>query len=77
MTIGNCVGGEIIDRKIRWKLARASRPRNSRLSYQSRSHGLWEHCDRSETLLIEVNDGYSLGCYGLASHDCAKFLATR
>jgi hypothetical protein len=33
--------------------------------------------DRSETLLIEVNDGYSLGCYGLASHDYAKFLATR
>jgi hypothetical protein len=33
--------------------------------------------DRGETLLIEANNGYSLGCYGLASHDYAKFLAAR
>lgn len=32
-------------------------------------------CDR--TFVIEVNDGYSLGCYGLLSHEYAKFLATR
>lgn len=29
------------------------------------------------TLLIEVNDGYALGCYGLQPHLYAKFLLTR
>lgn len=29
------------------------------------------------TLLIEVNDGYALGCYGLLSIDYAKFLSAR
>ena len=30
-----------------------------------------------KTLLIEVNDGYALGCYGLQAHTYAKFLLTR
>lgn len=29
------------------------------------------------TLLIEVNDAWALGCYGLAAHTYAKFLLTR
>lgn len=29
------------------------------------------------TLLIEVNDAWALGCYGLESHSYAKFLLTR
>lgn len=29
------------------------------------------------TLLIEVNDAWALGCYGLESHLYAKFLLTR
>jgi hypothetical protein len=33
--------------------------------------------DNDKTLLIEVNDGYSLGCYGLMSHEYAKFLSAR
>jgi hypothetical protein len=33
--------------------------------------------DRGETLLIEVNDGYSLGHYGLFSLDYAKLLSAR
>lgn len=30
-----------------------------------------------ETLLVEVNEGYALGCYGLFPHLYAKFLITR
>jgi hypothetical protein len=30
-----------------------------------------------ETLLIEVNDGYALGAYGLFSADYARLLASR
>lgn len=30
-----------------------------------------------KTLLIEVNDAWALGCYGLESHLYAKFLLTR
>lgn len=30
-----------------------------------------------KTLLIEVNDAWALGCYGLESHTYAKFLLTR
>lgn len=33
--------------------------------------------DKGETLLIEVNDGYSLGHYGLFSLDYAKLLSAR
>lgn len=33
--------------------------------------------DQGETLLIEVNDGYSLGCYGLVYLDYAKLLSAR
>ena len=33
--------------------------------------------DKGETLLIEVNDGYSLGCYGLVYLDYAKLLSAR
>lgn len=33
--------------------------------------------DKGETLLIEVNDGYSLGCYGLFNLDYAKLLSAR
>jgi len=33
--------------------------------------------DRGETLLIEVNDGYALGHYGLNSLDYAKLLSAR
>lgn len=33
--------------------------------------------DKGETLLIEVNDAWALGCYGLESHLYAKFLLTR
>ncbi|MGW9123845.1 ATP-grasp domain-containing protein [Paenibacillus chitinolyticus] len=33
--------------------------------------------DKGETLLIEVNDGYSLGHYGLVSLDYAKLLSAR
>lgn len=33
--------------------------------------------DKGETLLIEVNDGYSLGYYGLFDLDYAKLLAAR
>ncbi len=33
--------------------------------------------DKGETLLIEVNDGYSLGCYGLFDLDYAKLLSAR
>lgn len=33
--------------------------------------------DDGRTLLIEVNDGYSLGCYGLFYIDYAKLLAAR
>lgn len=33
--------------------------------------------DKGETLLIEVNDGYSLGFYGLSDLDYAKLLAAR
>ena len=33
--------------------------------------------DDGRTLLIEVNDGYSLGCYGLFYLDYAKLLAAR
>ncbi|EKQ54536.1 MULTISPECIES: ATP-grasp domain-containing protein [unclassified Clostridium] len=33
--------------------------------------------DKGETLLIEVNDGYSLGCYGLFDIDYAKLLSAR
>ena len=33
--------------------------------------------DKGETLLIEVNDGYSLGCYGLLYLDYAKLLSAR
>ena len=29
------------------------------------------------TLMIEVNDGYSLGCYGLLYLDYAKLLSAR
>lgn len=30
-----------------------------------------------KTLLIEVNDAWTLGCYGLEAHLYAKFLLTR
>ena len=30
-----------------------------------------------ETLLVEVNEGYALGCYGLFPHLYAKLLITR
>jgi ATP-grasp domain, R2K clade family 2 len=33
--------------------------------------------DKGETLLIEVNDGYSIGAYGLFSADYARLLAAR
>ncbi|MMZ67938.1 hypothetical protein D1872_305770 [compost metagenome] len=33
--------------------------------------------DKGETLLVEVNDGYSLGHYGLFSLDYAKLLSAR
>ncbi len=33
--------------------------------------------DKGETLLIEVNDGYALGHYGLSSLDYAKLLSAR
>ncbi|MBW4621174.1 MAG: ATP-grasp domain-containing protein [Cyanosarcina radialis HA8281-LM2] len=33
--------------------------------------------DKGETLLVEVNDGYSVGSYGLLSLDYAKFLSAR
>lgn len=33
--------------------------------------------DKGQTLLIEVNDGYSLGCYSLFNLDYAKLLAAR
>ncbi len=33
--------------------------------------------DRDETLLVEVNDGYSIGAYGLFPPDYARLLATR
>ncbi len=33
--------------------------------------------DRGETLLIEVNDGYSIGAYGLFPPDYARLLASR
>ncbi len=33
--------------------------------------------DKGETVLIEVNDGYSLGCYGLFYIDYAKLLSAR
>lgn len=33
--------------------------------------------DNDRTLLVEVNDGYSLGSYGLLSLDYAKFLSAR
>ncbi len=33
--------------------------------------------DKGETLLIEVNDGYSIGAYGLFSADYARLLASR
>jgi ATP-grasp domain, R2K clade family 2 len=33
--------------------------------------------DKGETLLIEVNDGYSIGSYGLFSADYARLLASR
>lgn len=33
--------------------------------------------DKGETLLVEVNDGYSVGCYGLDPIKYAKFLSAR
>lgn len=30
-----------------------------------------------ETLLVEVNEGYALGCYGLSPHLYARLLITR
>ena len=33
--------------------------------------------DDGRTLLIEVNDGYALGCYGLFYIDYAKLLSAR
>ncbi len=33
--------------------------------------------DDGRTLMVEVNDGFSLGCYGLAALDYAKLLAAR
>ena len=33
--------------------------------------------DAGETLLVEVNEGYSIGCYGLFSTEYAQFLSTR
>lgn len=33
--------------------------------------------DKGETILIEVNDGFALGCYGMAYWNYAKFLITR
>jgi len=33
--------------------------------------------DKGQTLLIEVNDGYALGCYGLFNLDYAKLLSAR
>lgn len=30
-----------------------------------------------EALLVEVNEGYALGCYGLFPHLYAKFIITR
>ena len=33
--------------------------------------------DKGETVLIEVNDGYALGCYGLLYIDYAKLLSAR
>lgn len=33
--------------------------------------------DKGETLLVEINEGYSIGSYGLDSITYAKFLATR
>lgn len=33
--------------------------------------------DKGETVLVEVNDGYALGCYGLQAYWYAKFLITK
>ena len=33
--------------------------------------------DKGETILIEVNDGFALGCYGMAYWNYSKFLITR
>lgn len=33
--------------------------------------------DKGETILIEVNDGFALGCYGMMHWNYAKFLITR
>jgi hypothetical protein len=33
--------------------------------------------EKGETLLVEVNNGYSLGCYGLFYLDYAKFLSAK
>lgn len=33
--------------------------------------------DKGETILIEVNDGYALGSYGLLYYDYAKLLSAR
>ncbi len=37
----------------------------------------WALTANGETVLVEVNDAYSLGCYGLASHLYAPMLAER
>lgn len=33
--------------------------------------------ENNETILVEVNDGHSLGSYGISSHNYAKFLSAR
>jgi ATP-grasp domain, R2K clade family 2 len=33
--------------------------------------------DTGKTLMVEVNEGYSIGCYGLFSTEYAQFLSAR
>lgn len=53
---------------------------NAILEYKSAPNGYaidFGLTDKGETLLIEVNDGYALGHYGLFSLDYAKLLSAR
>lgn len=48
--------------------------------YRSAPHGYtidFGVTDKGETLLVEVNEGYSIGAYGLQSTDYAKLLSAR
>jgi hypothetical protein len=58
-------------RKMGWETVFYRRLDSTRLS------DLTAETDRGETLLIEINDGYSIGSYGLFSADYARLLASR